>query len=857
MAVIDFIHRGVRYISDDAGHFTYKNYNYLKFYLTEDLISTYNINLSHPMDVYVNSITPGEGVLYIVQLSLSHRPDENIIPQTIATNLAGIYNYINMPEARIKFHPNGGVAASGKSINSIDKCSTSQNTFSEKNLYNVDTLFTKTGYTGTGWTLLHPTNKDQFLTISQDNQTETSAERFANKIDLYDDYVPIYPETAYYLYANWTPKQYKITYYHSWGLPITNTDGTTKETLITYKSSITIPSDIIPGDVSDAIFSGWEEKDKNTTYYYGSTFFLDQPNDVKLFPVYTTAGSDDLVYYYPNGGLGGVQSYTQSGTRINLKPDGKPETNQYGDWVAQSLPYRMGYRFTGWKSKKTGDVKQPGELINTNNQGRIWIAQWDTNLADTYSTQTTGPETETIINRNYHQYTENFLIEPSSVDRTITLSPIQYTGVYYKYAFAVCWRIFNQKGETVPGSYCRWIHKKNESVSNTVVSLPADQTYQIQVASEYIGNEFSEMWEDREYQWTFSQTLSSITATISPNGGSFKVGTNTSYSNNDISLSNFPPNKNWIGISSNTSSGLSTFNGIANQYPGLPDQHTGYWYSKKWIGTTEMVPNYLQTISSITAWATPLPQKSFSVSAVWNPNKFYIQYHGNGNDSNTAMANSSHDYKGTVSLSQNLYTRSTKINLDSRYGNYNNFTTWWNSLSDQVTVSAGSNNNVQVCSVKHTHNGWSASDKTLSASYSKSYDSFKDDLGISEPSPLSNYGTTVVLTAIWNFNGITLPVMEREGFKFLGWYTAPEGGTFKGMGGASYVCEDKEVTLYAHWEPIGLVQIYVDNKWKYAIPYVYDGTSWKRAMQYTYNGTTWKQGAGSGQNMTNQQLENL
>jgi hypothetical protein len=66
MAVIDFIHKGVRYVSDDTGHFTYKNYNYLKFYLDEDLIRTYGINLSHPMDVYVNTITPAGGVSYIV-----------------------------------------------------------------------------------------------------------------------------------------------------------------------------------------------------------------------------------------------------------------------------------------------------------------------------------------------------------------------------------------------------------------------------------------------------------------------------------------------------------------------------------------------------------------------------------------------------------------------------------------------------------------------------------------------------------------------------------------------------------------------------------------------------------------------
>jgi hypothetical protein len=73
----------------------------------------------------------------------------------------------------------------------------------------------------------------------------------------------------------------------------------------------------------------------------------------------------------------------------------------------------------------------------------------------------------------------------------------------------------------------------------------------------------------------------------------------------------------------------------------------------------------------------------------------------------------------------------------------------------------------------------------------------------------------------------------------MGWYTDPNEGDFIGLAGAKYSPEDP-ITLYAHWEPIGLVWIYVDNEWKWAIPYVYNGTSWKRAMSYTHDGTTWK-----------------
>lgn len=61
----------------------------------------------------------------------------------------------------------------------------------------------------------------------------------------------------------------------------------------------------------------------------------------------------------------------------------------------------------------------------------------------------------------------------------------------------------------------------------------------------------------------------------------------------------------------------------------------------------------------------------------------------------------------------------------------------------------------------------------------------------------------VTLYAHWgNFSAIALPATPiRDGYTFLGWYTAAEGGTKVGDGGASYT-PTGNVTLYAHWEKI-------------------------------------------------------
>ena len=44
-------------------------------------------------------------------------------------------------------------------------------------------------------------------------------------------------------------------------------------------------------------------------------------------------------------------------------------------------------------------------------------------------------------------------------------------------------------------------------------------------------------------------------------------------------------------------------------------------------------------------------------------------------------------------------------------------------------------------------------------------------------------------------------------------------------------------------------QIYIDNDWKWVIPYVYNGTRWVLAKPYEYSNNTWKEVGGAGVNM--------
>ena len=91
------------------------------------------------------------------------------------------------------------------------------------------------------------------------------------------------------------------------------------------------------------------------------------------------------------------------------------------------------------------------------------------------------------------------------------------------------------------------------------------------------------------------------------------------------------------------------------------------------------------------------------------------------------------------------------------------------------------------------------------------------------------------------------------GYKIIGWgdsrtavaYTenAPYNNVSndwinKNVGDAATGTKD----IYAIWDYNGVVRIYYDGEWKYAIPYIYNGSSWQYGVPYIYKNSTdgWK-----------------
>ena len=78
-------------------------------------------------------------------------------------------------------------------------------------------------------------------------------------------------------------------------------------------------------------------------------------------------------------------------------------------------------------------------------------------------------------------------------------------------------------------------------------------------------------------------------------------------------------------------------------------------------------------------------------------------------------------------------------------------------------------------------------------------------------------------------SAITTPTLTRDGYTFLGWYTARSGGSKVADGGGSYT-PSGSITLYAHWKLNEITDIYIGT----SILDVYLGSS----KVDVYQGTT-------------------
>lgn len=730
-----------------------------------------------------------------------------------------------MPGAKVRFHPNGGTGTNSYGLTS-EGYSVATNTVSEgtMNLWNVNSIFKRDGYTGatdaSAWRLDHPHSGALI------NQAS---------VDLHTNYPVYFPNTTITLYAQWiydTSTEFTITYM----------DGPTvynRQTIIGFNPTTRHTlSTATPSSTNSRIFVGWDTvSTSHPKYYPGSDFYLTEPADIILYANYRSRNASAYnIIYNPNGGWYGVRQQDVNAGRTYAIPAPSSMSTTINQLYC---PTRPGYKFLGWKHNGTevsSDPFYPGAGGHWYSDRTVWTAQWE-RISGGIGDLANG--SISLKNTYYNEYKESYRITPATYNRQFTLT-FNTTTDTKTTKRVVMMRVVNAYCEEVEGSFIRYIIGSGASpIPAATVSLKANQTYYLEIVTEKVSN-----LTGQTYSFNISQSAEINTVTTNPNGGEYYFGSRN-YLSTDILTHPFSSSDTCVGISTNTiTAGLGNFSGVGittRDYVSLP-QRKGYQF-KEWNCQNEPAKIGAQIISTAEMQTTLYtPMNDFNAIAIWNPNIFYIVYHNNNNHQGSGyMSDTEHYYNVQSNLWNNQYKKFAKITFNSRGGTYNN--SWTNDANLTDITTDTTNSSIKSAVLNHTFLNWKVSNTTYSNQQAITL------------TP-SNYGDAVDLYAQWQIESFTLPAVERAGFDFMGWYTDPDAGELVGMNGEAYSPEDP-ITLYAHWEPIGLVQIYVDNEWKYAIPYVYDGTTWKRAMQYTYNGTTWKQGAGSGQNMTNEQLEDL
>ncbi|MCQ2475929.1 MAG: InlB B-repeat-containing protein [Clostridia bacterium] len=170
-----------------------------------------------------------------------------------------------------------------------------------------------------------------------------------------------------------------------------------------------------------------------------------------------------------------------------------------------------------------------------------------------------------------------------------------------------------------------------------------------------------------------------------------------------------------------------------------------------------------------------------TIYAKWIPITYKIAYDGNGNTAGTMDMKTTATYDAEYTLEKNLFTKSFAISYDLNDGGENVTKADELVLSEENTVVAAS------------FDGWSLTkDGEVKFGKDKDGKSVKENLS-------SVQDAEVTLFAKWGEVSFVLPEATRTGYKFDGWFTAPDGGNK--VNGVSDI-PSGSAKLYAHWTPI-------------------------------------------------------
>lgn len=822
----EFTHKGIKYISDSNGYFRDSLGNhYLKYKPPTAISTSSGIELSPQHEYYVYRY-----INQTVTLSLSHTTESN---KTIgAITKDQFHQGISMPAAKIRFNPNGGTMVSGTKGSDEFYVVSGKEDVTESAMA-LSGLVTRSGYTQTSWRVGH---------IGGAQISDFSS------INLHANYPITYPQTEILLVAEWKDAEidvlkYTISFYAN-GSPF----GSSQE--FTYNPSKTINLKTGTPTKDGYLFSGWILKNSDSTseddalypdYGPGSEFFCNKKSNVRLSALWRKR---KLAFNYPvtfnlNGGregLGNTILGALLGDYWNL-PGSDSNINAGIFTRKNGLPRKRGYSFSGWDNGK-GDTLHPGHLCYYLERDKNLTASWYTNpqIESSIPTDSSKP----LRQIPYHicdGHIRMFQIKPSYT-ATYTITGIRSVSSHQQII-----RIIDSKNTEL------MLSNKSKNITNTnsaSVVLEKDQEYFLEISG----------LKGTNGGFTIYKTPVSRTASIDPLGGTYYTSSGDATSTATHSHI-FKTDKTYVGISTSSTKGTgSDFTGDGTltpaTYPGQPFKQ-GFWFNK-WICSDGLADIQLRNFTNANLYTTNyVPSIDFGAYANWIPNRCYVIYDGNNHrEGNVPTLDLQHNIAEKVY--QNLYKKYSDITYNSRGGTYN-LSTDWTQPGANVLITDNSNSEIKKIQVNHTFSKWNDKSDGSGKGYSPGNNITLKD------TTTQNQGITTTLYAIWTINTVKLPSVERAGFEFMGWYDS-EGARVGGIGDI-YSYADPEITLYAHWQPIGLVQIYTNDGWKQAIPYIYTYNNttktyeWKRAMSYVYNGSEWKQGAGSGQNMTNEQLEDL
>lgn len=656
-----------------------------------------------------------------------------------------------------------------------------------------------------------------------------------NEVNLHDDYPIIYPETELKLIAEWdyggatfnviyvangtTWKTETFTYSEEWVNLTQNTPSRDKYTFTGWRTD------------EEKEFSAIQNNDTADMPYYneGSLINCKRTSDLRLYALWKK-NSLYSITIKSNGGRYGQGSWSTAKLSFEFPPsDAVSNSDTYFDTIT-GMPKKHGYTFKGWRASLSDRTCYAGDNVSvTSDEFKYeWIAQWKETVINL---------TKSIIVTSRLDFTGQVLVYKIIPDRNMTcridctIDTDQGTNQHQKI------RILDSIGQLVPflnGKYYLYD-------SAAFISLKKGKPYYLEIKANKINNDYY-----AEYRIdSISDNDGQISA--DPTGGSYYIDDyNSSSESFTVAIG---ANKNLAGISSTTlqNRDLSDVSiDIKSQnYYGKPYK-SGYQF-KEWLSES-CPPENNREFLSIRPWQSSyniyvtnyLPTYDFNVKATWELNTCYINYDGN-NPTEGHMTYG--ECKRTIpeSLFQNNYKRSTIVTYNTRGGFYED-TEWETSTQGNMIIVDKSNSETRSSKLYHNFAGWYDSDDGTGTQYN-------DTITIDDTS----YGYVKTIYAKWQFNKPTiLPTATRPGFIFMGWFTED---------GIQVTNEteliDHEITLYAHWDPIGLVMINTPEGWKKAVPYIYTEGTWKRALTNIYTNSNWQLGTNLGQNATDEQLEFL